>query len=319
MPQRKVYRPAVAILFGVSTISIFLILATMWNVLLVYDAQRTELHTGGITATGHWIVLIIGYVLFVLTALGIVYLFVLLLQQIKTNQYQQNFIDAVSHELRSPLTSIKLHLETLQRRALPEDKRAEFVTLMLSDVGRLSRLIEQVLEAARRDQPQPSTQMGAVALRPLVQQVASDLTHQHRLPVGWLTVEGADLAVWSRSVELRLVLHNLLDNAIKYSDAPVHVAVSWRNDGKMVEILVSDQGIGIPRAIQRRVFQRFFRGNDEASSSRKGTGLGLYIVKETVKNLRGRVTVSSPGEGQGSTFSVKLPQAAGMTSVDAHG
>lgn len=317
MPQRKAYRPATVILFGVSTISIFLILATMWNILLVYDVSRNELRTGQ-AATGHWVVLIIGYVLFVLTALGIVYLFVLLLAQVKANQQQQNFIDSVSHELRSPLTSIKLHLETLQRRPLPDETRAEFVRLMLSDVSRLSRLIEQVLEAARRDQPQRQGEMTTVALRPAVEQVAAELVTQHQLDGTSLTLAGPDLDLWTNPVDLRLVLTNLIDNAIKYSDAPARVRVEWAvGVGGLADIRITDQGIGIPKALQRRVFQRLVRGTDEAARSRKGTGLGLYIVKETVKALRGRISLQSAGEGQGSTFTVRLPLATGET--DEHG
>jgi signal transduction histidine kinase len=313
MPPRKAYRPATVILFGVSTITIFLILATMWNILLVYDVRHS-----GQTATLHWVVLIIGYVLFVLTAVGIVYLFVLLLVQIKAYQQQQNFIDSVSHELRSPLTSIKLHLETLQRRTLPEETRTEFVRLMLSDVSRLNRLIEQILEAARRDQPQRQTDMEPVPLKPLAEQVVAEMVMQHKLDGPSVTLAGPDLVLWSRPSDLRLILTNLLDNAIKYSDAPVRVGVDWETvTGGAVEIRVRDQGIGIPKAMQRRVFQRFVRGTDEAARSRKGTGLGLYIVKETVKSLRGRISLQSAGEGQGSTFTVRLPGSpAGM---DDHG
>jgi signal transduction histidine kinase len=317
MPQRKAYRPATVILFGVSTITIFLILATMWNILLVYDVSRSEFRTGQ-EATAHWVVLIIGYVLFVLTALGIVYLFVLLLAQVKAYQQQQNFIDSVSHELRSPLTSIKLHLETLQRRPLPEETRTEFVRLMLSDVSRLNRLIEQVLEAARRDQPQRQGEMEAVALCPAIEQVAAEMITHHRLEDTSLTLQGPELSLWTRPTDLRLILTNLIDNAIKYSDPPVRVSVEWRaGPGGMAEIRVTDQGIGIPKPLQRRVFQRFVRGNDEAARSRKGTGLGLYIVKETVKSLRGRICLHSAGEGQGSTFTVRLPMATG--GMDGHG
>jgi signal transduction histidine kinase len=317
MPTRKAYRPATAILFGVSTISIFLILATMWNILLVYDVSNSELRTGQ-TATGHWVVLIIGYVLFVLTAFGIVYLFVLLLAQIKANQQQQNFIDSVSHELRSPLTSIKLHLETLQRRSLPEATRTEFVGLMLGDVSRLNRLIEQILEAARRDQPQRHLEREPTHLHAVAEQVAAEMTVHHRLSAANLTVEGPALTLWTRPTDLHLILTNLIDNAIKYSDPPVQVRIDWQVvAGDNVEIRVSDQGIGIPKSLQRRVFHRFVRGTGDAARSRKGTGLGLYIVKETVKSLRGRVSLQSSGDGQGTTFTVRLPIGTG--EMDDHG
>jgi signal transduction histidine kinase len=313
MPPRKAYRPGTVILFGVSTITIFLILATMWNILLVYDVTRSDQ-----TDTLHWVILIIGYVLFVLTACGIVYLFVLLLAQIKAYQQQQNFIDSVSHELRSPLTSIKLHLETLQRRPLPEETRTEFVRLMLSDVSRLNRLIEQILEAARRDQPQHQGEMEPVALQPLIEQVAVELTGQHRLDQTSVVLAGPDLSVQTWPADLRLVLTNLIDNAIKYSDAPVRVRVAWSpGPSQTVEITVSDEGIGIPKALQRRVFQRFVRGSDDAARSRKGTGLGLYIVKETVKSLKGRISLHSAGAGQGSTFTLRLPLAE--PGKDDHG
>lgn len=313
MVQRRSFSLKRAIGFGVSTIVIFLVLATLWNVLLFYDWGRLR----GIAPDQqpgmmHWAMLTIGYVLFVLVALGIVYLFAVLISQIVANQRQQNFIDSVSHELRSPLTSIKLHLETLQRRQLPDDKREEFLALMLKDVARLSRLIEQILEAARRDQSSKPGEMEPVAIRPVVETVVATLREQYDLPDGAITLSGPALKLHARSEDVAMVLNNLIDNAIKYSEAPVQVTVAWAQESpRAVEITVSDRGIGISRAQQRRVFQRFYRAGDELTRSRKGTGLGLYLVKEVVRSLHGQVSVQSAGENQGAVFIVRLPVPKG--------
>jgi two-component system phosphate regulon sensor histidine kinase PhoR len=304
------------IIWGIVLILVTIVLTIFWNVALVTDWFR-QLVTSSRGA--YWAALIAGYALFAAVIAGLVLFIVSLARQIRLNQRQQNFIDSVTHELKSPLTSLKLHLETMQIRRLDPEVQQEFTRLMLADVERLDALIDHVLEAARAD-GQRELALGELALRPLLQNAIALVRRRHQLGDDAIVLEMPELWVRTDPEALGIVLVNLLENAVKYSNETVRVGVRAFAAGEgEVAIAVSDTGVGIPRNQLKRIFQRFHRVGNELTRIRTGTGLGLYIVKETLRRLKGRIEAWSPGEGGGSVFTLTLPKGHSPETGGPHG
>lgn len=243
---------------------------------------------------------------FILLALVVLIFFVVRERRLMRRQF--GFIDSVTHELKSPLASVKLCLETLKRPDLPADRSGALVDMMLADVDRLSAFIGDVLQANRMLHGR-ALSSESVVLLDLIETVAARIGKRHDLFADRFTIEvPAGMAIRTDRLALDTVLTNLLDNAVKYSDPPVDVHVSaQRINSRRIRIDVRDKGIGIARSERKRVFQRFYRTDGEATRRRRGTGLGLYVVRALVRSMRGKVTVFSPGPGRGSTFSIILP------------
>ena len=295
------------IVFGVLLILATLVLTVFWNVAVASDWFRQTLVS---SRWLWWAALVLGTSLYVTIITGLVLFIVSLARQIRLNQRQQNFIDSVTHELKSPLTSLRLHLETMQLRRLDPDVQAEFTRVMLSDVARLDALIDHVLEAARVDQPRRELALVDLELEPCLEDAIALVIRRHQLPTEAIQLDATTLVVRSDAAALQIVLVNLLENAVKYSTDAVRVAVRAYAAGEgQVAVTVSDTGMGIPRNQLKRIFKRFHRVGNELTRVRRGTGLGLYIVKETLHRVNGRIEAWSPGENGGSVFTLTLPGA----------
>jgi signal transduction histidine kinase len=296
------------IIFGIFLVLATLVLTALWNIAIFTGWVHGQ---GAITAgPGYWVFLISGYALFLAVIVGLILFIVWLAKQIRLNQRQQNFIDSVTHELKSPLTSLKLYLETMQRHRVPPEKQEEFYRLMLSDVERLNMLIDHVLEAARVDTRRKEYALAEMDLVPQLQAAIATVQSRNGLDDGAIVLEASELRVRTNPVGLEIVLVNLLDNAVKYSLDAVKIRVTaFKASEGQVAVAITDTGVGIPRNQLKRVFHRFHRVGNELTRIRKGTGLGLYIVKETLKSLKGTIRATSPGERLGSTFTITLPGA----------
>lgn len=304
------------IIWGIVLILVTVVLTVFWNLALVTDWFRQAVL--GSRAL-YWATLIAGYTLFAAVITGLVLFIVSLSRQIRLNQRQQNFIDSVTHELKSPLTSLKLHLETMQMRRLEPEVQQEFTRLMLADVERLDNLIDHVLEAARVDQPRRESRLVDLDLAPRLEEAIALTRRRHQLPPEAIALDAPPLRVHTDPAALELVLLNLLENAVKYSTDVVRVGVKAFPAGEgEVAIAVSDTGVGIPRNQLKRIFNRFHRVGNELTRIRRGTGLGLYIVKETLRRVNGRIEAWSPGENGGSVFTLTLPAARLPAREDAH-
>lgn len=292
---------------GVVLILILLALSVGWNVLVVSDALH--LRKGAGVGAGHWLLLILGTLLFALVIGGLIVFIVFHARQIRDNQLQKNFLDAVTHEFRSPLTSLRLYLDTLRLRDVPALKTCEFYALMAEDVDRLQMLVEQVLEAGRAEHRARTYRIERVQLAPRIQNIVSLLRRRHNLAEEAIRTQLEPVEIEADPAALDIVLHNLVENAIKYShEGQVLVLVSAVTVATgTVEIRVSDEGVGIPKRYFGRIFKRFYRLGNELTRTRKGTGLGLFLVREIVRGMRGKVWASSQGENLGSTFTVMLP------------
>lgn len=253
--------------------------------------------------------LVIGIVSLVVIMTVLVLFSVFLVREIREVRRQTSFIDSVTHELKSPLAALKLCLETLGRPDLPAPQHVRLREMMLDDIERLTGFIDRVLAATRLPTERSSVPLQEVSLAALARRCVAVVTRRaHQAEVGVKVEVPPDLMLMTDELALAAVLENLLDNAVKYSQQVVDVELSARPGRKgQVVIEVRDRGIGIERADLRRVFERFYRAPNEDVRSRRGTGLGLFVVWTLVRSLGGKVTAESAGVGQGTTMRVVLP------------
>jgi signal transduction histidine kinase len=274
-----------------------------------------------VTLNVSWLVLnwregvlaVLGVIFFLVIIAGVVLNTIFLVREIRRNEQHDSFINAVTHELKTPVASIRLYLQTLQSRDLDEEKRREFYRIMLDDSDRLLHTIEQVLRAGAT-----GSRLRRVARVPLnfgdIARECVELarTRFHLAPDALEFVQNtrAEPVVLGDGDELKAAVWNLIDNAVKYSPADVRVRVELEElDDHRLALRVSDQGVGISPAELKRIFGRFYRIPASVAVRTKGSGLGLFIVRSVARRHGGRAFAESPGAGRGSTFTLLLPGA----------
>lgn len=277
-------------------------------------ALAVALNVGWVVLTLRELVpLLVGSLVFAAIITGLILNTTFLVREIRLNERHDAFVNAVTHELKTPVTSIRLHLETLKARgpAVDEATRHEFYDVMLKDSDRLLHLIEQVLTAGQKGRV--PLQQVRVDLRALAEECVLVTRSQRHLPEEALHMIGAPnepIAVMGDPDHLRGAVLNLLDNAVKYSRETVRVEVEVdKGEQDLAVIRVRDQGIGIPPNETKRIFGRFYRTPWALTQRVKGTGLGLFIVAQTAKRHGGRAFAQSDGVGRGATFTLELPSA----------
>jgi two-component system, OmpR family, sensor histidine kinase SenX3 len=237
---------------------------------------------------------------------------VFLVREIRRNEQQDSFLNAVTHELKTPIASIRMYLETLESRQLEEPQRHEFYRIMLEDTDRLLGTVEQVLKAGEARQRSKRKNWQELDFSELVKSALELTRLRHHLTPENLSFGAAPqegLLVLGNPEELRTVVFNLFDNAVKYSGGNREIVVNVRTpDMDTVLLSVHDLGIGIPRRELKRIFNRFYRAANPLAGQVKGTGLGLFIVRSIARRHGGDVYAESEGEGRGSTFTVRLPR-----------
>jgi signal transduction histidine kinase len=257
----------------------------------------------------------LGVIFFGAITAGLILNTIFLVREIRRNEQHDSFINAVTHELKTPITSIRLYLETLQRREVDENQRRDFYRLMLLDSDRLLGTVEQVLKAGRVGAKRAGREVREVDFGSLIRECIELANTRHHLPPGALYMDGypsnGSANVTGDPEELRTAISNVLDNAIKYSGSQVDVAVQLATpDDRHVVLRVRDHGVGIPAHELKRVFKRFYRVPDRSVSQVKGTGLGLFIVRSIARKHGGKVFAESEGEGRGTTVTLELPRSA---------
>jgi len=257
----------------------------------------------------HGILLFLGALLLSMIIAGIVLNTTFLVREIRRNEQHDAFINAVTHELKTPVASIRLYLETLQTRDVDEAKRKEFYQIMLDDSERLLSTIEQVLRTGRVGPASRKLNISRIDLDSVVRECLARARALHHVPPEGLRYEpGPPAAVMGDLDEVRAAVSNLIDNAVKYSVPDVNVTVATANvEGKYVSVRVRDQGVGISKVELKQIFKRFYRVPGPLANRIKGTGLGLYIVRSVAKRHGGRAWAESEGPGRGSTFVLQLP------------
>jgi two-component system sensor histidine kinase SenX3 len=257
------------------------------------------------------ILVFLGIVLLALIIAGVVLNTTFLVREIRRNEQHDAFINAVTHELKTPVASIRLYVETLKTRSVDESKRNEFYGIILSDSDRLLGTIEQILRTGRVGSSSRRPHLAPMRLDELVTECVARARILHSIPPESLQYEpGPPLPILGDYDEVHAAVSNLIDNAVKYSGAEMGIAVgAYQSDGRFAEVRVKDSGAGIPRPELKRIFRRFYRIHGPGATRVKGTGLGLYIVRSVAKRHGGRAWAESGGPGHGSTFTLQFPIA----------
>ena len=255
--------------------------------------------------------LVFGIVFFALIITGLTLNTIFLVREIRRNEQHDAFLNAVTHELKTPIASIKLYLETLKTRDVTEAKRLEFYDVMIDDSNRLLNTVEQVLQASRTREKSRLLNTSRIELGKLLDECIRIVNTRYKLNDETIkfTKPAEPLIISGDAAELQIAFTNLLDNAIKYSADEPKITVKIRNTNeKHIEIFFKDNGIGLEQNEVKRIFKRFYRVPGLSTQEKKGTGLGLPIVKSIIKKHKGRIRAESKGEGKGSVFIVQLPK-----------
>jgi len=270
------------------------------------------LYVGWVLLNWHrGILVFLGILLLALIIAGIVLNTTFLVREIRRNEQHDAFINAVTHELKTPVASIRLYVETLQTRAVDEARRNEFYSIILADSDRLLGSIEQILRTGRVGSSSRKPHLVPMNLTEVVTECVARARILHRVvPESLEYRPGPPLAIRGDRDEVQAAVSNLIENAIKFSSSDMHVQVSMSvSDGRYAEVRVKDRGPGIPQSELKRIFKRFYRIHGPIATRVKGTGLGLYIVRSVAKRHGGRAWAESEGPGHGSTFVIQFPMA----------
>ncbi|WP_345945335.1 ATP-binding protein [Granulicella sp. dw_53] len=273
-----------------------------------------------ITLNIGWIILnertvalaVLGVILFALLIAGLVLNTIFLVREVRRNERQNSFLNAVTHELKTPIASIRLYLETLQRRQVDEAQRQQFYSIMLSDSDRLLATVEQVLKAGELGQRTRQLNRVLIDMESLVTECIAIALQRHNLPPEAIVLAPIPGAVRLHTTgipeDLRTAVLNLLDNAVKYSPSGVHVRCSLAiTRYTRVTLRITDTGIGLPPNQLKQIFNRFYRVPGRDMTKIKGTGLGLFLVRNIARQHGGDATAASPGPGLGATLTLTLP------------
>src|SRR5688572_9421870 len=259
---------------------------------------------------------VLGIIFFLVIIAGLVLNTIFLVREIRRNEQHDSFINAVTHELKTPVASIRLYLQTLQARELDEAKRHEFYRIMLEDSDRLLNTIEQVLRAGSVSSRLRRPARSRVDLAEVARECVDLARTRFRLGADALAYDEhlsrRAPVVSGDSDELKAAVWNLIDNAVKYSPNQVEVRVVLEEtDDDRLAVRVLDRGVGISPGELKRVFRRFYRvPTAVAVRARGSSGLGLFIVRSVAKRHGGRAFAESEGADRGSTFTLLLPRAA---------
>jgi signal transduction histidine kinase len=309
-------------------VSIFLAIQVLWVALLVvwvrwYLEKHAQLREMAQQLRAQveverfaWWPLAEGAILLALILAGATLIFIYWNKQHRLNQMQRAFVSNVTHELKSPVASIQLALETMAMRNLPEEKKHEFLEMMLSDTERLTALIDRILGAARIEKKRGKYRLEPVSMRRFVEEVLEEDRHLFEKDGHTILLEkGADARVAVDRPAMHVALANLIENAARYSPRGSTIRIRVQRDLRSCRLDVADSGDGIPRRNLKNVFKMFWRGMERPQFGGRSTGLGLYIVRNIVRDHRGKVWASSSGPGRGSTFTVRLPRVRNYWSM----
>ena len=261
----------------------------------------------------NWIVLLEGGVLMLVILAGVYVIFVYWNKQSRLYQLQSNFISSVSHELKSPLASIQLYLETLKYQKVSSEEAQDFVETMLSDTERLSDLIDNILESSKSDPQSMQSQFSSVDIVSFLQET---IAHHQKLFEDKQCViqlkfnDYVKVSIDGRA--MRMVFNNLIANALRYSPAGTVLTIAVRRDQKFCIIDFIDQGFGFDKKELKKVFKKFYRVQNQETQNIEGAGLGLYISRQIIKNHKGKINVFSEGRGKGTHFMLSLPEDHGL-------
>lgn len=293
-------RPSTVLTVTITLVVLTVALTVGWQILV---ARESDALIEGFSAV-HWTLVAVGSLFFALIITAAILMAIWLVREIRLTQRQQNFLDAVTHELHTPLASLRLYVDTFRNQNLDPSRRNEFLEMMIDDIERLQHTIDQILHAARNE----SRRRESVDLVPLLNDCVDTAIETHDLPsAAFVRKLPQRAAVKGDAEQLRVAFRNLIENAVRYAGQEISVEVAVApSTSRRIEVRVSDQGVGLSASALTRVFQRFQRISHEGVSA-SGLGLGLYIVRNVVRAHGGSIRAESAGAGAGSSFVVTLP------------
>ena len=286
------------------TVALSIALLVGWTLIILRNWQLAQV-------TDNVWLLVSGILSFVVIATVLVLFVVFLAREITEVRRQDSFVDSVTHELKSPLASLYLCLQTIERRELAEEQKRKLIEMMLDDVDRLSCFVDDVLEASRVAYGRRVYELRPIDVTELVRKSSERLGKRYRERQPKITVEcDDDLILHTDATAIETIVMNLLDNAVKYSGDDAKISVRcWLHINGKARLEVTDNGIGLEPKMKKRIFERFVRGHGEEVRQRRGTGIGLYVVSSLAKTL-----VVEFGQRvlawKGSTMTVELPGPA---------
>jgi two-component system sensor histidine kinase CiaH len=242
-----------------------------------------------------------------LILVGAVYVYRATRRQIKLSQQQQNFMMAITHELKTPIAVAQLNLETLQKRKLDEDKQQKLISNTLQEANRLNTLCNNILFASQLDAGAYHSTKDEINFTDLLEGCVDDC--RSRFPQRTI-IEKIDESIYlnGETLLLQMLVNNLLDNALKYSLKEAPVTITLSETGKKIKLTVSDEGFGVADSEKKKIFEKFYRSGNENTRKAKGTGLGLYLCKKIVESHNGYISVTD-NNPSGSSFAASFPVA----------
>jgi signal transduction histidine kinase len=298
------------IILAIVMIVLLVVLTVGWVLLNVSGALLVSEYSGL-----YWALLTIGSLFILLLLAGTIMYMVLSIKAINLTRRQSNFIDSVTHELKSPIASMKLYLQTLSRHQVSVAEQSGFYRFMLEDLERLDRLINQMLEAGLLEAERSPDDIEEVDLPRLLSNCAASVCLSYRLPAETIRLDLEPCWIAAREVDADIVFRNLIDNAVKYAGNPPRVDIKACCDSNAhVVVQITDNGRGIPHKSRRKIFGRFVRLGLELEREKPGTGLGLYIVRTLVRRMKGRIRIHDPKQGPGTIFEIQFPARPATSS-----
>jgi len=321
--SRWLFHPILILIFSILALGTSLFLYIYWYIEastgLKSIVERFNLDAGQVLASQTWVVILVLSILVGIIFMGIFIIFVYNLKTLQLYRLQHNFISSFTHELKTPVTSLKLYLETFMKHELSREDQLKFIQYMLHDTGRLSDDIARILNLA---QIESKSYTGELETHDLVEVTKWFLDkNSHHFQQTEITVSNPDGNAYPYRINLSLfdmLLMNLLTNAVKYNHAsPPEIEISFEVQGKKLYIHFKDNGIGIDKSQRKKIFRKFYQVGRSDDMSARGSGLGLYLVEHIAKIHKGKIQVSSQGLGKGSTFSLSLPLRSLPTNLNA--
>ena len=292
---------SLAITLAVVMLVVLVLLSVGWVLLSVFGAL-SNIHVAGV----YWVLLPIGTTFIILLVVGVIMYLALSVKSINLNRRQSNFVDAVTHELKSPIASLKLYLQTLDRRRMTAEEQVNFHRFMLEEIERLDRLVNHVLDAGRAEAGSPAEAATDVDLPRLLQDSPSGRVRYH-VPPGTVRLDVQPCRVRAQPTDLDMIFRNLIDNAVKYAGVTPCVEVAARLEGPWAVVRISDNGRGIPAKMRRKFFGRFVRLGSELERAEDRHRSGAVHRAKSGPPAQRHGARRRSGRRGGALFEVRLP------------
>jgi len=292
----------------VTILAMVLVIAVIVGWSIIFPLYHAAAFTAGwgSSGAGLWVIMGLGHAFLSLVLIALVWILAAMLRRHRLLHLQDIFIDTVTHELRTPLSGLRLGIETMQRQPLDHAHQSDCLRRMHGDLERLQAFIDHLIEANRLVHGRRGMVRERFDLATLLTSCQERISHRYGLNEPWCTVTGPTREIIGERSAFEIIVLNLLDNAVKYAlDRPV-VTLEASLDKTACRLRVCDQGAGFPPHQHQQLFHRFYRFQGSGAKP-TGTGLGLYIVAELCRHLHGHYHASSDGTDRGACFTVELP------------